>query len=93
VHDIAVAACRQAGFEPRVFYASIHLESIFGLVASNIGIAMMMEQLYEYYKNDDIVAVPLEEVIPSNIVLAHLKSKKLPKPAKLFMDFIARTGA
>ena len=93
VHDIAQAACRKAGFEPRVFYASIHLESIFGLVASNIGIAMMMEQLYEYYKNDDIVAVPLEEVIPSNIVLAHLKSKKLPKAAKLFMDFIERTGS
>ena len=89
VHEIAVDACRAAGFEPRIFYASLRIESVLGLVASNSGVALMMEKVVAYHRHPDVVAIPLEEVIESTIVLAVPKDRKMPRGAKLFMDFVA----
>ncbi|MFN8466699.1 MAG: LysR family transcriptional regulator [Caldilineaceae bacterium] len=89
VHELAVDACRAAGFEPRIFYASLRVESVLGLVASNSGVALMMEKVVKYHHNPDVVAIPLQEVIASNIVLIAPNSRKLAWPARLFFDFIA----
>ena len=89
VHELAVEACRAAGFEPRIFYASLRVESVLGLVASNSGVALMMEKVVKYHQNPDVVAIPLQEIITSNIVLIAPKGKKLAWPARLFFDFIA----
>ena len=89
VHELAVAACRAAGFEPRIFYASLRVESVLGLVASNSGVALMMEKVVKYHQNLDVVAIPLREVIASNIVLAAPRRRKLGWPARLFFDFMA----
>ena len=76
VHELAVDACRGAGFEPRIFYASLRVESVLGLVASNSGVALMMGKVVEYHQHPDVVAIPLAESIESNIVLVAPKSKK-----------------
>ena len=89
VHELAVAACRAAGFEPRIFYASLRVESVLGLVASNSGVALMMEKVVKYHQNPDVVAIPLHEVIASNIVLIAPKGRKLAWPARLFFDSLA----
>lgn len=89
VHELAVEACRAAGFEPRIFYASLRVESVLGLVASNSGVALMMEKVVKYHQNPDVVAIPLHEAIASNIVLVAPKGRKLAWPARLFFDFIA----
>ena len=76
VHELVVDACRAAGFEPRVFYASLRVESVLGLVASNSGVALMMEKVARYHAHPDVVMIPLTEVITSNIVLVAPKEKK-----------------
>jgi DNA-binding transcriptional LysR family regulator len=83
-------ACREAGFEPRVFYASLRGASIVGLVAAKSGIALMMEQVLNYYRRPDVVSIPLDETIESRIVLVYLKNKKISKPAKTFIRFIQK---
>lgn len=88
VHELTVDACRAAGFEPRIFYASLRMESILGLVASNSGIALMMQKIFDYHKHPEVVAIPLQETISSNLVLAWLKQKKLSEAAASFVDFI-----
>lgn len=88
VHELTVDACRAAGFEPRVFYASLRVESILGLVASNSGVALMMKKIFDYHKHPEVLAIPLQETIPSNLVLAWLKQKKLSDAASGFVDFI-----
>jgi LysR family transcriptional activator of glutamate synthase operon len=88
VHELAVEACRQAGFEPCIFYASLRVESVLSLVASNAGIALMMEKVYAYHQHPDVVAVPLAETIESHLVLFWLKDKKLSRPAQAFVDFL-----
>jgi LysR family transcriptional regulator, transcription activator of glutamate synthase operon len=90
VHELTVDACRQAGFEPRIFYASLRVESILGLVVSNSGIALMMEKIYTYHQPRDVVAIPLQENIESNLVLAWLKNKQLPQPARVFIEFMQK---
>jgi DNA-binding transcriptional LysR family regulator len=88
VHELAVDACRAAGFEPRVFYASLRVESILGLVASQSGVALIMEKIFQYHKHADVVALPLQETIESGIVLARLKDKKLSAHVRSFWEFI-----
>lgn len=93
VHELAVDACRAAGFEPRIFYASLRVESVLGLVASNSGVALMMAQLVAYHRHPEVVAIPLEEVIESDIVLAAVQGRRLPHTAKLFLEFVATQPA
>lgn len=89
VHELAVDACRAAGFEPRIFYASLRVESVLGLVASNSGVALMMEKVVAYHRHPDVVAIALDELIESRIVLAASKNTKLSRSARHFMDFVA----
>jgi len=93
VHELAVDACRAAGFEPRIFYASLRVESVLGLVASNAGVALMMAQLVAYHRHPEVVAIPLDEVIESDIVLAAVQGRRAPHTAKLFMEFVATQSA
>ncbi len=93
VHEIAVDACRAAGFEPRIFYASLRVESVLGLVASNSGVALMMERVVAYHRHPDVVAVALDEVIESSIVLAVPKDRKVSRTTRLFMEFVASLPA
>ena len=93
VHELAVEACRRAGFEPRIFYASLRIDSVVGLVAQNIGVALMMKRVIDYDQQSDVMAVPLKEVIESRIVLAYLKSKQLTKSARTFVEFMGKTLA
>ena len=92
VHELAVDACRAAGFEPRIFYASLRVESVLGLVASNSGVALMMAQLVAYHHHPEVVAIPLAEGIESDIVLAAVQGRRLPHTARLFMEFVGNTS-
>jgi LysR family transcriptional regulator, transcription activator of glutamate synthase operon len=90
VHEITVDACRKAGFEPRIFYASLRVESILGLVSSNSGISLMMEKIFNFHKPPSVIGIPLRETIESNLVLAWLKNKRLSQPARIFIEFMRR---
>jgi DNA-binding transcriptional LysR family regulator len=90
VHKLALTACQSAGFEPKIFYETLRGASIIGLVASNSGVALMMEKVFNYYKRPDIVSIPLDETIESKIVIAYPKNKKLSKPAKTFIEFMEK---
>lgn len=85
--------CGKAGFEPTIFYSSHRKVSVLGLVGTNIGLALMPVKIYEYHQHPDVVAIPLEEQIECNIVLVHLKTRKLPQSAITFIDFMRKTLA
>ncbi len=88
VHELAVDACRNAGFEPRIFYASLRVESVLGMVASNSGVALMMQKVFEYHQSPAVIAIPLVEMIESRLVLAVLKDKPVARVSKLFISFM-----
>lgn len=88
LHKLIMEECKKAGFDPMIFYSSHRKVSVFALVGANIGLALLPSKIYEYHKHPDVLAIPLEEYIECNIVLAYLKNKKLPKAANVFVDFI-----
>jgi len=88
LHDLILDECTKAGFRPRIFYASVRIESILGLVASNIGVALMAKKIFDYYNPPDLVAIPLDEVIKSNVSLVYLTGKKLSGSARTFIDLV-----
>jgi len=90
LHEVILDSCRKVGYKPTVSFASIRIESILGLVASNIGVALIPEKLFDYYKKPDNISIPLNEIIESNIVLVYLKKRKLPRSAKIFISSIER---
>jgi len=90
LHKVIMDECGKAGFEPTIFYSSHRKVSVFGLVGTNIGLALVPVKIYEYHKHPDVIAIPLEEDIESNIVLAWLKNRKLPPAAKTFVDFMEK---
>jgi LysR family transcriptional activator of glutamate synthase operon len=91
LHNLLIQECNKAGFEPRIFYASLHIEDIIGLVASNIGIALMPEKLFEYDQHADVVSIPLVETVESNVVLVAPKNKKPSRAARTFIEFMERS--
>jgi len=91
LHQLIMEECKKAGFEPTIFYSSHRKVSVFGLVGANIGLALMPSKIFEYHKHPDVLAIPLVEDIECNVVLTHLKNKKLPRSARLFIDFLEKT--
>lgn len=90
IHELAVDACHQAGFKPRIFYSSLRIESILSLVSSNHGISLMMEKVFAYAKHQNVVGIPLDQPIESHVLLAWQKNRKLSKPARKFVEFIGK---
>ena len=93
LYKLIMDECGKAGFEPTVFYSSHRKVSVFGLVGTNIGLALIPAKIYEYHQHQDVLAIPLEEHIECNIVLAWLKNRKLPKAAGIFIDFMDKMAA
>lgn len=89
VHELAVEACRRAGFEPRIFYASLRVESVLGMVASNNGVTLMMQKVFEYHTHPKVVAIPLKEEISSNLILTWRKDKTVSGPVADFIHFLS----
>jgi LysR family transcriptional regulator, transcription activator of glutamate synthase operon len=92
LHKLIIDECGKAGFEPTIFYSSHRKVSVVGLVATNIGIALMPAKSYEYHRQPDVLAIPLDEDIECNMVLVYLKNRQLPDTAKLFVDFMKQTA-
>lgn len=90
MYKLIMDECGKAGFEPTIFYSSHRKVSVFGLVGTNIGLALMPVKIYEYHQQSDVVAIPLEEHIECNIVLVYLKNRKLPKAANIFLDVMKK---
>jgi DNA-binding transcriptional LysR family regulator len=88
IHNLAMQACRGAGFEPRVFHATPRAASIIDMVSSNSGLALIMEKVLQYYRRPDVVAIPLEQAIQSRVVIAYPKDRAPSRSATTFIDFI-----
>lgn len=88
LYRLIMDECWKAGFEPTIFYSSHRKVSVFGLVGTNIGLALMLVKIYEYHQHPDVLAIPLEEEIECNVVLAYLKNRKLPEAARIFLEYM-----
>ncbi len=92
LHRLIMDVCNDAGFDPTIFYSSQKKVSVFALIGTNIGLALMPSKIFEYHKDSDVVAIPLDEEIECNIVLIQLKNKKLPISAETFIQYLTKAN-
>lgn len=60
LHDHILARCRQAGFQPRIIFETSQREFMTGMVAANLGIALLPGTICDQLDPAAIAAVPLE---------------------------------
>lgn len=89
IYKLSLDACSAAGFEPRIFYASQRVDNMISLVASNIGVALLMKKIFDYHNHPGVVAIPLDEAISSNIILVSLTGMRLSEPARVFVRLVS----
>ena len=58
------------------------------LVSLNMGVALLSQNFYEYYKRENTVGVPITPTVSTSIRLIRKKGRKLSRPAQIFWDFI-----
>jgi LysR family transcriptional regulator, transcription activator of glutamate synthase operon len=92
LYTLIMGECAKAGFEPSIFFSSHRKVSVFGLVETNIGIALMPLKIFEYYQPPDVMPVALEEEISCDMALVYPKTRRLPAAAETFVDFIVHAS-
>lgn len=90
LYKLAVHACEQSGFEPKVDYSDHRLENLIELVIMGMGVALLMKPLALYLSNPKIKIVDVTPVMSTQICLCYLKDSELSGAAK---HFIACTEA
>ena len=63
LYDQVISLCQQGGFSPRVVQEAVQMQTIVGLVAAEIGIALVPESLRNLQRVG-VVYLPLREVTP-----------------------------
>jgi len=87
-----VRSCHTAGFEPRVSFESDDFQTVQGLVAAGVGVALI-PQLALSTARDDIVIRPLHPQGPIRGVLAATPRGTAVMPAVATMVDVLRTAA
>ncbi|MFC4004257.1 LysR family transcriptional regulator [Prauserella oleivorans] len=99
LRQITDELCARAGFRPEVAFEGQESDTVRGLVASGLGIALLPK--FEPHSRADVVEVPLEPTVTRTIGLAWPAGRPLPPAVAAFRDFVrvssraaepARTG-
>ncbi|GIP37993.1 HTH-type transcriptional regulator GltC [Paenibacillus sp. J31TS4] len=86
---IVLAACKQAGFMPRIEFEGEETDTIRGLVAAGMGVSMMPEMaLTETSLLQPAKVAITEPKVTRTIGLIRRKDEKLPPVAEVFQRFL-----
>lgn len=88
LYDFYLNLCERKGVEPGIVHTSTRTENIVEMVASGMGISLMMRQVVEYLKNDVIHQIELAEPVKSRLGLAWLREARLSEGARRFVSFV-----
>lgn len=83
----------QAGFAPAVAYSGTRMENIVELVASGMGVSLMMRRAIDFINKGTVSVVPLEERFASRIALARPRRRRLEGEAAAFWRFVREAVA
>jgi DNA-binding transcriptional LysR family regulator len=76
ISDAVIAACRRAGFEPRIVQQAPQLSSTINLVAASIGIAIVPARM-RYVRPESVAFVKLSAVdLHAQLGIAYLQDER-----------------
>jgi DNA-binding transcriptional LysR family regulator len=71
--DLALQACREAGFEPDIAFESEQAETIQNLVAANLGVTILPAMVLEHRGGTDLVLIRINAPAPRRTIVASWK--------------------
>lgn len=88
LHDRIIRECIQAGFEPRVVYESSQWDLISGMVAANLGIALLPETICKEIDSSRVAILPLDNpTIPWQLGMIWRKDRYMSFAAREWIAF------
>ena len=92
LHQLFTSLCQLAGFTPRIAIECKRIDSIFDLVAQNMGISLLTDKHFntfsKYYSANKLVMIPLEPEVYSQTYLCHLKNATLNATAQEMLQYM-----
>ncbi|MBE9159880.1 LysR family transcriptional regulator [Nodosilinea sp. LEGE 06152] len=89
-YEQIIDTCQQAGFRPKVAQEAIQMETIVGLVAAGLGIAIVPASLQNFHRGGVIYRTLKEEIPNTGLYLTWRRHDSLPV-VKTFLDLARRT--
>lgn len=85
--------CRSAGFEPEIAYKGNRIETILGMAASKMGVAVLMEKTVSEERIPGIRKIPLENTVQSMLVFERKKKKRHTRALEAFWNYVSGCNA
>lgn len=85
--------CREAAFEPQIAYTGVRIDTILGMVASGMGVSVLMEKSLPEDEKGELVKLPLAETAESVLAFAKLKGKRPSAAVKCFWTYLQEAVA
>lgn len=87
MHELCIAECHKAGFEPMVVFNCSHAASIVDLVQKGVGVSLLTKKPVSMLKLEGVVLVDIAPEIVTNINLIYRKESAPSVPINLFLSF------
>lgn len=87
IYDLCMEACKTSGFEPHVLYEYSRIETIIGVISEGLGVSLLMRRVVDFFNNQDIEIVELNQKLSTTIALVSLPHKKPSDTVKKFGSY------
>ncbi|ALS24985.1 MULTISPECIES: LysR family transcriptional regulator [Paenibacillus] len=87
MRSLCEQACQEAGFVPNIMYESSQVETICGLVAEGLGVALLTSRVVKFIRRPGIAIVRLKKEIKRTTALAIPRGPDIPTVHAAFRDF------
>lgn len=87
--DPFIELCREAGFEPTIIYEGARIDLIMNMVASELGIAIVMEKTITTLTNQQTVIVPLKTNKDSQLAFIRRKGENT-QASDIFWHYLTK---
>ncbi len=80
--------CSQAQFKPIVAYTGTHLQNILDFISKGMGVSLIMENSFNHTLHPNIVCIPLDTTIQSELAFIRHKNSHHTPISQQFWNFI-----
>ncbi|ONF96844.1 LysR family transcriptional regulator [Sphingomonas jeddahensis] len=88
LYDSIIAACRNAGFSPRIAQEAPQMASTVNLVAAGVGVALVPESMRQLHAHGVVYARIAGDGPKAQLVVAHRRDGPLPPAVRNFMSCV-----
>lgn len=90
-YEQIIHSCQQAGFRPKVAQEAVQMQTIIGLVAAGLGIAIVPASLQNFHRSG-VIYRPLQEQIPKTGLYLAWRQHDFSPVISAFLNLVRKTA-